>query len=206
MWSWCRCQYTTQSNYGAEAWLRMCSDWLESALRCGKQGGWFWGSLWCSMFYGLENQQWHILTNDQAASGMIAADLESDFQSTFKETNDNVYLGNVRSLCGGNVISVPLQMFHRSVLLGWRNEADIKFVRWKQSLGASVYSLASQVHLSLLRAWKDSWGVSQCEITEKLPWPLDIPRAEYFLTNKFKHEDVFWIYEDERGYSEGFFF
>lgn len=60
-----------------------------------------------------------ILTNDKAASSVIGVELKSGFQSTFEETNGNVYLINVGGLHAGNVPSGHLQMFRRSMLL-WR--------------------------------------------------------------------------------------
>lgn len=58
-----------------------------------------------------------ILTNDRAASSMIGAGLKSGIQSSFVETNGNVCLINVCSLCGENVLFSHLKMFHRCMLL-----------------------------------------------------------------------------------------
>lgn len=79
-------------------------------------------NLWLS-FSCTREETMAILRNDKAVSNVMGAELKSGFQSTFEETNGNVYLINVCSFCGENVPSSHLKMFHRSMLLRQCNGA-----------------------------------------------------------------------------------
>lgn len=67
-----------------------------------------------------------ILTNDKAASSVMGAGLKSGFQSSFVETNGNVFLINVCSLCAENVLSSHLKMFRGCMLLWQGNGAAVE--------------------------------------------------------------------------------
>lgn len=67
-----------------------------------------------------------IVTNDKAVSRVIGAELKSGFQSTFEETNGNVYFINVCCLRGENAPSSYLKMFHSFVLLWQCNRAAVE--------------------------------------------------------------------------------
>lgn len=83
-----------------------------------------WRSLWLSLFC-YEGGTMAIL-NDKAASSVTGAGLKSGFQSAFVGTNGNVYLINVCSLWGENVLLSHLKMFHRCMLLWQCNEAAVE--------------------------------------------------------------------------------